>query len=289
MELKLQPQPLIKAQLKTHMYLCFIICCCTSVPIIFISLLRAKVCEGSWSGPSGSWLGREPFMPKCTSEREHTGCVKGLRLEMSKHFAYPRICGINHDKVWISLSFKYLKIVSRNYSWVLSYCLLASERFLYLKPPPASAVKPVDFWVKSPFQGRVTKNLETAIESFVMFWMSAFWGAEDLLSLHHQPWDNGKYRYLERWRSLGLPEQTSVLKCLMHLQPWNPQSSFIAPVHLNLGWLFDLNLSLGVCWSLVGVPLPDVCHDTGRKERRKVFLWAVERYPSCQILLVNLN
>lgn len=90
MEVKGQPKPLIKMQLKTNMHLCFIICCCNSIPITIISLFRAKLylqCEGSWRGPSGSWLGREPVMPKCTSERKHTGCVMGLKLEMSKHFA----------------------------------------------------------------------------------------------------------------------------------------------------------------------------------------------------------
>lgn len=117
MEVKGQSKPLMKTQLKNNMYLCFIIC--NSFPITIISLFRAKLylqCEGSWSGPSGSWLGREPFMPKCTSERKHTGCVMGLKLEMSKHFAYPYICGINHDKIWISLGFKYSKSVSWNCS-----------------------------------------------------------------------------------------------------------------------------------------------------------------------------
>lgn len=121
MEVKGQPKPLIKSLLKTNMYLFFfnVIHFCNSVPITIISLFRAKLylqCEGSRSGPSGSWLGREPFMPKCTSERKHTGCVMGLKLEMSKHFAYPHICSINHDKIWISLSFKYLKIASCNCS-----------------------------------------------------------------------------------------------------------------------------------------------------------------------------
>lgn len=179
MEVKGQSKPLIKTQLKTNVYLCFIICCCNSVPITIISLFRAKLylqCEGSWSGPSGSWLGREPFMPKCTSERKHTGCVIGLKLEMSKHFAYPHICGINHDKIWITLSFKYLKIVSCNCSWVLSYCLLASKEFHYLEPPQASAFKPVDFWVKRPYEERYAKKSEIAIESSYMFWTSAFFG-----------------------------------------------------------------------------------------------------------------
>lgn len=138
-QLKGQPKPLIKSQLKTNVYLFFflhIICFCNSVPITIISLFRAKLylqCEGSWSGPSGSWLGREPFMPKCTSERKHTGCVTGLKLEMSKHFAYPHICSINHDKIWISLSFKDLKIASCNCSLVLSYCLLVSKIFHNIK------------------------------------------------------------------------------------------------------------------------------------------------------------
>lgn len=53
----------------------------------------------------------------------------GLKLEMSKHFAYPHICSINHDKIWISLSFKDLKIASCNCSLVLSHCLLVSKIF----------------------------------------------------------------------------------------------------------------------------------------------------------------
>lgn len=131
MQVKKQPKPLIKSQLKTNIYVFFknIFFSCNSIPITIISLFRAKLylqCEGSWSGPSGSWLGREPFMPKCTSESKHTKCVIGLKLEMSKHFAYSHICSINHDKIWISHISKYFKISSCICSRILSYCLLVS-------------------------------------------------------------------------------------------------------------------------------------------------------------------
>jgi len=101
MEFKEHHKSPIKTQLRNNMCHCFVIYCYNNVPITIVSLFWAKLylhCEGSWSGPSGSWLGREPYVPKCTSERQHTGCVMGLKIVMSKHFAYLHIRCINREK-----------------------------------------------------------------------------------------------------------------------------------------------------------------------------------------------
>lgn len=109
MEFKEHHKSPIKTQLRNNMCHCFVIYCYNNVPITIVSLFWAKLylhCEGSWSGPSGSWLGREPYVPKCTSERQHTGCVMGLKTVMSKHFAYLHICCINREKNWTFHSLK---------------------------------------------------------------------------------------------------------------------------------------------------------------------------------------
>lgn len=101
MEFREQHKSLIKTQLRNNMCDCFVIYYYNNFPITIVSLFWAKLylhCEGSWSGPSGSWLGREPCVPKCTSERQYTGCIIGLKLEMSKHFAYLHISDINCEK-----------------------------------------------------------------------------------------------------------------------------------------------------------------------------------------------
>lgn len=169
-----------------------------------VSLLQSLVfsgpnylqCEGSWSGPSGSWLGREPFMPKCTSERKHTGSVMGLKIELSKHFAYPHVCGINHNKIWISLSFEYSKILSCNCSWVLSYCLLASKKHHYLKPPQSLCIQACWFLSEDIFWRKIHQKIWNSNWKLChVLVISIFLGVEGvcLLPLHNQPWRyNGK-------------------------------------------------------------------------------------------------
>lgn len=125
-ELKGHLKSLIKTQLKNNMHHCFVIYCCNNVHRTIASLLWAKLylqCKGSWSGPSGSWLGREPYVPKCTSETKHGKCVMGLKLEMSKHFAYLHICGINHKKkIWKSCSLK--NILMLYHVTIYEFCLI---------------------------------------------------------------------------------------------------------------------------------------------------------------------
>lgn len=250
-----------------------IICFCNSVPITIISLFRAKLylqCEGSWSGPSGSWLGREPFMPKCTSERKHTGCVTGLKLEMSKHFAYPHICSINHDKIWISLSFKDLKFASCNCSLVVSYCLLVSKQYFTTSRHSDLCTKALWFLNEETFWGKTYQSLwNRNWELCKILDVSIFYG---VVTRHD---DVMEYiRKLERWYFLGLLGQISVVKSLIHLQKSKKQ--------LYCTWRHEPCLGNWSEFGLGGLFIPCRCSlswlVTWHKKEwaKKICLWAVE-------------